>query len=118
VILVDTSVWVTHFRSGSRRLEQLLLEGLVRCHPFVIGELACGSLRQRQRVLAYLDALPPATVAGNAEVRGLVEARALHGMGLGWTDVHLIASALIDGDEIWTLDRRFARASRSLGLAG
>lgn len=116
MILVDTSVWIDHLRFTNRRLKDLLEQSDVRCHPFVVGEMACGNLKPRKQVLDLLDRLPKAALAEDAEVRELVERRSLHGNGLGWVDVHLIASALIGGDQIWTLDRALANASESLGL--
>ena len=116
MILVDTSVWVEHFRSGSQRLQNLLLEGAVDCHPFVIGELACGNLRNRRETLNLLDRLPQLAVAEEPEVRHLVETRALHGRGLGWVDAHLLASAMIARGSLWTLDRPLASIATDLGI--
>jgi predicted nucleic acid-binding protein len=114
--LVDTSVWVDHLRSGNQRLRELLLADAVSCHPFVVGELACGNLRNRRQVLYLLENLPQVAVAGDLEVRRLVETRALYGKGLGWVDVHLIASAMISHASLWTLDLPLARAATKLGL--
>lgn len=116
--LVDTSVWVDHLRRGHTRLRQLLEDGEVCCHPFVMGELACGNLRHRTTLLSLLSSLPRASVADHAEALQLVEVRGLHGRGLGWIDVHLLASSLLTGCGLWTLDRRLAAAARELGLAG
>jgi predicted nucleic acid-binding protein len=117
MILADTSVWVDHLRKGNRRLQRLLESGLVVCHPFVIGELACGHLRNRAEVLTLLAALPSATVAGHEEALRLVSDRKLFGKGLGWIDVHLLASALLTGCTLRTRDRALTTAARALKLA-
>ncbi|MDP6579651.1 MAG: PIN domain-containing protein [Vicinamibacterales bacterium] len=115
--LVDTSVWVDHLRRGNDRLASLLDDGSALCHPLVIGELACGNLAQRDRILALLTSLPEAPVAEHAEVLELVRSRRLHGQGLGWIDMHLMASALLAGCPLWTLDKRLETTARRLGAA-
>ena len=115
--LVDTSVWVDHLRRGNDRLASLLDDGSALCHPFVIGELACGNLAQRDRILTLLDALPEAPVAEHAEVLELVRSRRLHGQGLGWVDMHLMASALLAECPLWTYDRRLEATAQRLGAA-
>lgn len=115
--LVDTSVWVDHLRRGNAALERALLDGDVAMHPFVIGELSCGSLARRDEVLGLLDSLPRAIVADHAEVRRFIEARRLYGRGLGWTDAHLLASAVLSGTALWTMDKALARAASSAGVA-
>ncbi len=116
-MLVDTSVWVDHFRHGSRRLAALLENAEVECHPFVIGELACGGLSRRTEILALLAALPQVPVADHDEVLHLVDARELAGCGIGWIDAHLLCSVLLAGGRLWTLDRRLAAVANRLGLA-
>ena len=111
MILVDTSVWIAHFRKGSPALSELLGDGLVLVHPFIAGELACGNLRNRTRILSDLQALPAAASATNGEVMQLIEARKLWGLGVGWIDAHLLASALLSTCRLWTLDRRLLRAA-------
>lgn len=118
MILVDTSVWVEHLREGSPRLRRLLQDGEVLCHPHVIGELACGSLNRRAELLALLKALPRATPASDVEAHRLVDAHRLHGRGIGWIDVHLLASALLSRAGLWTLDRRLEREARRVGVMG
>ena len=93
-----------------------LSEGLVLMHPFVSGELACGNLKGRAAILSHLRALPQVKVASNAEVLQLIEDRRLWGRGLGWVDVHLLASALLSHCRFWTLDRKLAEAAAELGL--
>ncbi len=108
MILVDTSVWIDHLRRGNTRLTEALEAGEVLGHPFVIGELACGTLKHRERILALLDELPQASLASHEEVLKVVETHRLAGRGLGLIDVHLLASALLEGAELFTLDKRLA----------
>jgi len=115
-MLVDTSVWVDHLVGGNPALAELLEAGEVETHPFVVGELALGNLRWRDGILEYLEALPSVPRAEDAEVLHLVEDRGLAGSGLGWVDAHLLASALIGGTRLWTLDRALAAAADRLGV--
>jgi predicted nucleic acid-binding protein len=115
-VLVDTSVWVDHLRRGNDLLADRLREGKVLTHPFVIGELACGTLRRRREILGLLGVLPHAPLVDHGEVLEFVEAHQLMGHGLGWIDVHLLASAALGGLPVWTLDRRLHSAARQLGL--
>ncbi|HKV98909.1 MAG TPA: type II toxin-antitoxin system VapC family toxin [Vicinamibacterales bacterium] len=117
MILVDTSVWVDHLRRHSARLAALLEDGQVVCHPFVLGELALGSLRNRAAVLELLAELPGATVVSHDEAMALVERHDLPGAGIGWVDVHLLAAALVQGLPIWTNDKRLDAAARRLDAA-
>ncbi len=117
MILVDTSVWVDHLRRGNAALAALLHEEQVLCHPFVVGELACGRLRRRAEVLELLARLPAAPLASHAETLVFVEGRRLMGQGLGWVDVHLLASASLAGRPLWTLDRSLAGAAGAINLA-
>jgi hypothetical protein len=117
MILVDTSVWANHLRSPEPRLDALLRNRRVLLHPFVLGELACGNLPKRAGTIASLDELPVATLASEAEVRHLLESRRLCGSGLGWVDMHLLASALIEESKLWTADRAMAAAAKHLGIA-
>jgi len=105
MILVDSSVWIDHFRRGNTALVAALDDDRIVTHPFVIGELACGQIRRRNEVLDDLERLPTIQAAEHAEVLALVEARRLAGSGIGWTDAHLIAAALIARVDLWTLDR-------------
>lgn len=115
--LADTSVWVDHLRRGGHPLAALLEEGRVLRHPFVAGELACGSLSHRDRFLGLLGALPAARVAGHEEVLQLVRVRRIHGRGLDWVDAHLLASALLEGCALWTMDKRLKAVATELGCA-
>lgn len=116
MVLVDTSVWVNHFRHGNERLAVALEAGNVWVHPFVIGELACGHLQHRQEILSTLSRLPQLAPAAHDEVLHFIETHALAGKGLGWVDVNLLASAALGGVSIWTLDRRLVIAATTLHL--
>jgi predicted nucleic acid-binding protein len=116
VILVDTSVWVDHLRRGNERLGSLLRGEQVFGHIFVLGELACGNLRNRREILGLLGALPQVPLAGNGEALEFLERAKLHGKGIGWIDIHLLTSARLAHASLWTLDQRLARAAESLSL--
>lgn len=115
-MLVDTSVWVRHLRDGDAHLAAALGRAEVWTHPWVIGELACGRLSNRATVLELLRALPMTPVAGVDEALALIERRSLMGRGIGWVDVQLLASALLAGIRVWTLDRRLAAVAAELGV--
>ncbi len=118
MILVDTSVWVDHLRGGDARLADLLERGAVVMHPFVVGEIACGSLNDRSSILQLLRDLPAAVIAENEEVLGFVERHLLYAKGIGYVDAHLLASAaLTKGAALWTRDRRLRVAAEDLGCA-
>jgi predicted nucleic acid-binding protein len=116
MILVDTSVWIEHFRARSERLKTLLFDEQVLCHPFIIGELACGNLRKRSEILSMLKALPPVHFVEHEEVLGFVEARRLYGRGIGWVDAHLLASTLLTGCLLWTFDKPLRKAAAALNV--
>ena len=116
MILVDTSVWIDHFRNGNAELEQLLIAGEVMIHPFIIGELACGSIKNRTEILELLGELPHANVAEHLEVLRLIEDRKLHGKGIGLIDAHLIASALISKTRLLTIDKPLAKVVALLNM--
>jgi hypothetical protein len=115
-VLVDTSVWVDHLRRRNATLVQLLEHAQVWTHLFVIGELACGNLKQRQTILNSLAELPRVASASHEEVLTLVDTRRLMGRGLGWIDAHLLASAAVAKLSFWTVDKRLATAAAELGL--
>jgi hypothetical protein len=118
VILVDTSVWVEHLRFGVPALAALLDDGQVLMHPFVLGELACGNLKNRRVVLDLLVRLPAATTATDFEALRLIEGHALMGRGIGYIDVHLLAAARLGGTVgLWTRDSRLAEAAAALDVA-
>jgi predicted nucleic acid-binding protein len=118
VILVDTSVWIDHLRAGVPALVEALEQGQVLVHPFVRGELACGNLRNRSEVLELLGNLPSVPTATEAEAMEFIERRSIMGRGIGYIDVHLLASAALAGAaRLWTRDRRLARVAAELNLA-
>lgn len=118
MILVDTSVWVDHLRDGVGALVIALEQGTVLAHPFVLGELACGNLKNRSEVLRLLAELPRAPVATDVEALNFIESRALMGRGIGYIDVHLLASVVLDGSaRLWTRDKHLATVSGDLKLA-
>jgi predicted nucleic acid-binding protein len=118
MMLVDTSVWVDHLHRSVVALAEALEREEVVTHPFVIGELACGTLARRREVLDLLDALPRIAVAPDEEALALIERRRLMGRGLGYIDVHLLASVLIsDETELWTRDRHLLSAAHDLHIA-
>jgi len=117
-VLVDTSVWIDHFRRGNEVLAERLAAADVWVHPFVIGELACGRLTRRGEILALLQALPHAPLIEHREVLAFVETSGLPGRGIGWIDAHLLASARLARIPLWTLDRRLAAVAGRLGVAG
>ena len=118
MILVDTSVWVDHLRAGAPALAAALEQGSVLMHPFVLGELACGNLKNRGEVLRLLGDLPAAPMATDPEVLNYIERRALMGRGIGYVDVHLLASvALAGAAHLWTRDKRLAAVAADLKLA-
>lgn len=118
MILADTSIWVNHLRKHSETLAALLNKASVLSHPFVIGELALGQMQRRSNVLAALSALPQAVIATDAEALDFIERHTLHGRGIGYVDVHLLAATrLTPGTKLWTADKRLAAIAEEQGLA-
>jgi len=118
VILVDTSIWIDHLRTGDPRLVGLLQDGHVLAHPWVIGELALGHLSRRDEVLGLLHNLPQATVATDVEVLTLIDNQHLFGLGVGYVDAHLLAATMLSADALlWTRDKRLAAVAGQHGLA-
>jgi hypothetical protein len=114
MVLVDSSVWIDHLRHGNATLRRLLDDDLVACHPFVVGELACGTLHHRAELLARLEQLPMLSVLTHEEALTFLGATRLAGRALGWVDVHLLGSAVIERASIFTLDRRLSDAASAL----
>jgi hypothetical protein len=118
MILVDTSVWIDHLRTGDERLVELLDNSQVFMHSFVIGELACGNLHRRDEVLSLLNDLPQAPVASQEEVLYFIESKKLMGKGIAYIDAHLLASAaLAEAALIWTRDKRLQKVASKLKLS-
>ncbi|MGZ4886673.1 MAG: type II toxin-antitoxin system VapC family toxin [Candidatus Aminicenantales bacterium] len=116
MVLVDTSVWVDHLRSGNPRLASLLDREEVVCHPYIIGELACGNLPNREETLGLMRNLPQAAVTGHDEVMRFIEFDRLMGIGLGYIDVHLLASARLTMTPLWTMDLPLRKAAAKLEI--
>lgn len=117
MILADTSVWVAHLRAGAPAFARALGAGEVLAHAHVIGEIACGNLRNRTGVLQLLRDLPRAVLATEEEVLECIGRNRLHGRGLGWTDAHLVAASLLTPCPLWTLDVALAREASRCGIA-
>jgi predicted nucleic acid-binding protein len=118
MILVDTSVWIDHFRAGDESLAALLDAGMVVTHPFVLGELALGNLRRREIVMEALSGLPCASPATDEEVLRFIDRHRLFGRGVGYVDLHLLAAARLSaGTSLWTKDKRLEGVAAELGLA-
>jgi len=118
VILADSSIWIAHFRLADPVLNALLHDQAVLCHPFIIGELAVGHLRQREIILGLLQNLPAAAQATDAEVLGFIDRHRLMGLGVGYIDAHLLVATRLTPDAtLWTGDRRLRDVARGLGLA-
>lgn len=117
MILVDTSIWIDHLRAVEPGLIAALNAEQVLMHPFVVGELACGSLKNRQEVLSLLRNLAPAPVATQDEALDFIDRHRLMGSGIGYIDVHLLtATALANPARIWTRDKRLATIAGTLNL--
>ena len=118
MILVDSSVWIDHLRAGEPVLLDILNAGLVLSHPFVVGELACGNLKNREGVLSLLQDLPAAPIATDEEVLFLIERHGLKGSGIGYVDAHLLSAISLAGaGRLWTRDKRLCAIAESMGLA-
>jgi len=118
MILVDSSVWIDHLRTGDQRLFDLLAAEEVLGHPFITGEIALGHLSHRDDVLNDLRDLPQAEVASEEEVLSLIDRQSLFGRGIGYVDAHLLAAVRLTADaKLWTRDRRFQTVAAELGLA-
>jgi len=118
VILVDTSIWIDHFRYGDADLRKIIEDDRLLCHPFVVGELALGSLREREAVIAFLSAQREAVIATHAEVMTVIERHSIFSMGIGYTDAHLLTSTLLDRrSSLWTRDKRLAAAAQKVGAS-
>jgi predicted nucleic acid-binding protein len=116
MVLVDTSIWVFHLREGSAELKMLLNKSQVMCHRYIIGEIACGNIKNRTEILTLLQNLPLVTHAKHKEVMGFIENYKLMGRGLGYIDLHLSVSAKLTRIPMWTLDKRLDETNKELGI--
>jgi predicted nucleic acid-binding protein len=117
LILADTSIWIDHFRSGNKELHKALNSAQIVIHPWIVAELALGSLRDRAKTLAMLDLLPQVRVARTSELRLMIEARHLYRLGIGLTDAHLIASVFLNQPTLlWTTDKQLRKVAEGFGI--
>lgn len=117
MILVDSSVWIDHLRHGDQGLVTLLEAGQVVTHPFIVGEIALDSLKNRKSILLFLKALPQAAIATDDEVQRFIESVALFGLGIGHIDAHLLAAVRLNaGSRLWTRDKRLSAIANRIGL--
>ena len=117
MIIADTSVWIYHLRKGSLLLEKLLYHESILIHPFIIGELACGNMKNRHEILHLLSKLPVCKTALNHEILDFIEHKRLMGQGIGYVDIHLLASAsLTDSARLWTLDKILHNTAEKMNL--
>ena len=117
MILVDTSVWISHLRDSNNCLEELLNKGIVLCHPFIVGELACGNIKNRNEILSLLKSLPMVNIVEHDEVLKFIEDRKLARKGLGYVDVHLLASAILSDSLIWSLDKKLNKTAHVMNIS-
>ena len=117
MVLVDTSVWVHHLRSTNAQLVSLLNNAEVMIHPFVIGELACGNLKNRDEILTLLHSLPSVSQANDDEILFFIEKNNLMGKGVGLIDIHLLSSSKLEDIPLWTTDKRLGKVADRLDLA-
>ena len=117
-VLVDTSVWVSHFKQKNQHLVALLQDGMVVCHPYVVAEIACGTPPNRRAIIGMLAELESAPVATQTELLAMLEIQRLYGRGCGLVDMSLLASALLgSGALLWTLDKRLEQVASELNKA-
>lgn len=117
MVLVDTSVWIDHFRLGLPALSEALVKGTVLLHPVVVGELATGNLKNRASTLADLRRQPMAVEGRFEECLHFIEVNRLHGVGVGWNDIQLLVSAKLSGVPLWSSDRKLVETARNLRLS-
>ena len=116
LILVDTSVWIKHLREGNQNLSQLLEQGLVASHPFIIGEIACGDIKNRYEIISLINDLPSTDVLDHSDIMEFIENRKIMNKGIGYIDVHLLGSALVSETPLWTLDKALRKIAIQLAV--
>ena len=117
MVLVDTSIWISHFRENNSHLKKLLIDESVACHPFIIAELACGNIQRRKEIISLLQALPQTLVAEHDEILAFIEHKRLMGVGIGLVDVHLLASSLLTNMPLWTADRKLRTTASKFNIS-
>ncbi len=116
MVLVDTSIWIDHFRKSNPHLIELLNNGFVACHPLIIGELACGNLKQRNKIISLLKTLPKTKTVDNDEILYFIEERKLMGKGIGIVDMYLLTSTILTNVVLWTADKRLKSVADLLNV--
>ena len=106
MVLVDTSVWIDHFRNKNKELIRLLNNDDVFCHPFIIGEIACGRIENRTEILTLLKSLPQSSMVDHDEILIFIENNHMMGLGMGYIDIAILASAKLSSMSLWTLDKK------------
>ena len=117
LILVDTSVWIKHLRENEKNLVRLLEQGLVACHPFIIGELACGGIKNRHEIISLLNDLPSTDILDHYDIMEFIEYRKIMNKGIGYVDVHLLGSALVTETPLWTFDKALKKIANLLSIS-
>ena len=117
MILVDTSIWISHFKHTNLKLQQLLEAGEVATHPYVLGELVCGGIINRAEIFSLLQELPAYSPISSIEFLHFVQSYSLAAQGIGFVDVHLLASAVLNSDFLWTLDKKLALIAANFQIA-
>jgi len=115
-ILIDTSVWIKHLRESDKNLIRLLEQGLVACHPFIIGELACGGIKNRYEIISLLNDLPSTDILDHHDIMEFIEYRKIMNKGIGYVDVHLLGSALVSETHLWTFDKALRKIANKLSI--
>ena len=116
LILVDTSVWIKHLRESDKNLVRLLEHGLVACHPFIVGEIACGGIKNRYEIINLLNDLPSTDILDHNEIMEFIEYRKIMNKGIGYIDVHLLGSALVSETPLWTFDKALSKIANQLSI--
>lgn len=116
LILVDTSVWIRHLREGDNDLALLLENGLVACHPFIIGELACGGIKNRYEIINLLNDLPSVFQLEHDEIMEFIDNRKIMNQGIGYVDAHILGSAIVSETRLWTLDKSLRKIAEKLSI--
>ena len=115
-VLVDTSVWIKHLREGDRNLTRLLEQGLVACHPFIIGEIACGGIKNRYEIISLLNDLPSTDILDHSDIMEFIENQKIMNKGVGYIDAHLLGSALVSESPLWTFDKALEKIAIQLSI--
>ena len=117
MVLADSSIWIDHFCKANDELKELLNSDRILTHPFILGELCIGNFRKRDVVLTMLKLLPKAIVASDEEVGVFIEKHQLYGLGVGYIEMHLLASAILTKTRLWTGDKKLKEIAINLGCA-